>query len=101
MNSFIISLLMRPDSAEPWPWYLPVSTPLEKGRPGGHAKVQRLCHRNQLPFNRPLQQTVFNLEANERRPAAKRSQRIGLSDPPSRRIGDADIEHLSLANQII
>src|SRR5215510_9604918 len=38
---------------------------------------------------------------DKRRPSAKLSERVGLGDPPCGSIGDADVEHFALADEVV
>ena len=53
-NCFIASLLIRPGSDDPWPWYLPASTPLASGDPSSKPRFSALAGRDQFPLDGSL-----------------------------------------------
>jgi hypothetical protein len=72
-----------------------------QGRPGQNPYVQSFRHVNQFALDRPLNEAVLDLQPDELCPASKLRQSICLSDPPSGSVRGADVQNLSLANEVI
>src|SRR6266851_4103181 len=70
-------------------------------RPSQNPQVQSFRHRNQFALDRPLNEAVLDLQPNELCPAAKLRKDICLGDPPGGSVGDAYVENLSRASEIV
>ena len=80
---------------------LAAQDPAPDHAPGGHRQAQRTGHRQQLALHRALDQAVLDLQAHEARPAAQVGQHVGLGDDPGGGVGDAEVEQLARAHQIV
>ena len=70
-------------------------------RPGRHAQAQGVGHGQQVALYGALHQAVFDLQRDQRRPAAQVGQRLHARHLPGRRVGDARIDDLAGAHQVV
>ena len=96
-----MSLFMRPSADPPLAVIFAAEDAASQRRPRGHADIQRFRYRDEFALDGSLDQAVFDLHRDERRPAAKLGERVGLRHPPGRSIGDSDVEHLALTHQVV
>jgi hypothetical protein len=72
-----------------------------EGRPRQQAHPERAGHREQLALGVAAGEAVLGLDSSERRPAAQPRQRVGVGDEPGRCVGDADVEDLARAHDVV
>src|SRR5207249_1867831 len=65
--------------------------PALERRPWGDAEPELARHRHELALDGALEQRVFDLQRDERRPTAKACDGLCLGDLPGRRIREADV----------
>ena len=75
--------------------------PATQRRPGKHAQSQRSRHWHQLVLDRALDQAVFDLQGNERRPSAQIGHRLQLGNAPCRRVANPEVKGLAGAYEIV
>jgi len=70
-------------------------------RPAHHAEPESIGHGQHLALRRALQEVVFNLNGGDGRPASEVSRVGGGRNPPGREIGEASIDDLASAGEIV
>src|SRR5262249_43626552 len=75
--------------------------PARERRPRRDAEPKLSRHRQQLAFDRALEQGVFDLKRDQRSRTAERGDRLGLRTLPSGRVGTADEPDLAVTDEVV
>src|SRR5882762_2763185 len=98
-KAFTPSLVIRPPSGLPSPWYFPVRNPPARGEKARTPKFKALAMG--ISSRSTVRSIRLYSSCSPINRVQPRSSARGLGDPPGGSVRDADVKSLALANQIV